>query len=59
MQPVIGFVIGILFGCFLAWVGGFNFDERGFVALFVVLHIFITGMLGVIAGLALQWHKEL
>ncbi len=50
MKIFLGFVGGIVLGIVLAWIGGFDFNERGAVTLIIAVHIFITGICGAVFG---------
>jgi uncharacterized membrane protein YeaQ/YmgE (transglycosylase-associated protein family) len=50
MKILLGFVGGIFLGIVLAWVGGFDFNERGAFTLIISVHILITGICGAVLG---------
>lgn len=58
MNTFLGFVCGIVLGIVLAWIGGFDFNERGAFALFIAAQILITGICGGIAGYVVGYMFE-
>jgi CDP-diglyceride synthetase len=50
MNTFLGFVGGIVLGIVLAWIVGFDFNERGAVALLMTVLILIMGIYGAVVG---------
>jgi len=50
MKIFLGFVGGLVLGTILAWVGGFDFNERGIFTLFIVVMILYIGFCGAVIG---------